>query len=171
MPQPDLENYTADEDDGRSDRSKGDKSDGEEDGVERDPLEIMASAFESGEYHLLPLDIKVQALEYLVDLAMEVRCFVREITQHEIRIWGWEGAACRSHRTGFHVSVHLTRVVYVVPGLSGGFDVVGHARHHDDQPRKIRQEQNYPTLQGEGKSSAPLDGSRGALAFFCSSQF
>ncbi|CAM9141658.1 unnamed protein product, partial [Sphacelaria rigidula] len=66
-------------DDGRSDRSKGDKSDGEEDGVERDPLEIMASAFESGEYHLLPLDIKVQALEYLVDLAMECPWFEKEI--------------------------------------------------------------------------------------------
>lgn len=76
MSLPDLEIHTADEEDGRSDGSKGDGSDVEEDGVERDPLEIMASAFESGEYHLLPLDIKVQALEYLVDLALEVRRFV-----------------------------------------------------------------------------------------------
>lgn len=45
----------------------------EEDGEERDPLETLCLAFQAGEYHLLPLEMKVQALEYLVDRAMEVR--------------------------------------------------------------------------------------------------
>lgn len=50
-----------------------DGSDKEEDGVERDPLKAMVAAFQAEEYHTLPLEMKVQALEYLVDRAMEVR--------------------------------------------------------------------------------------------------
>lgn len=57
-----------------SDGSK-DGSD-EEDGIERDPLEAMVAAFEADEYHVLPLEMKVQALEYLVDRAMEVSFFI-----------------------------------------------------------------------------------------------
>lgn len=62
----------ADEDgeDGDSDESEEEE---EEDGEERDPLETLCLAFQAGEHHLLPLEMKVQALEYLVDRAMEVR--------------------------------------------------------------------------------------------------
>lgn len=57
-----------------------DDSEDEEDGVDRDPLEALCAAFQAGEYHLLPLEMKVQALEYLVDRAMEV-CEVGEISR------------------------------------------------------------------------------------------
>lgn len=57
-------------------RGRGEGSEGEEeaetDEEERDTLETLCSAFEAGEHHLLPLEMKVQAVEYLVDRAMEV---------------------------------------------------------------------------------------------------
>lgn len=57
----------------------GDDGDGadseeeEEEEDERDPLDTLCSAFQAGEHHLLPLEMKVQALEYLVERAIEVR--------------------------------------------------------------------------------------------------
>lgn len=59
-----------DGEDGDADESEEEE---EEDGEERDPLETLCLAFQAGEHHLLPLEMKVQALEYLVDRAMEVR--------------------------------------------------------------------------------------------------
>ncbi|CAN0565900.1 unnamed protein product, partial [Ectocarpus sp. 12 AP-2014] len=46
---------------------------------ERDSLETLCLAFQAGEHHLLPLEMKVQALEYLVDRAMECPWFEKEI--------------------------------------------------------------------------------------------
>lgn len=56
-------------------RGKGSDADEEEDEAdeeERDTLETLCSAFRAGEHHLLPLEMKVQALEYLVERALEV---------------------------------------------------------------------------------------------------
>ena len=61
---------------------RGEGSDGEEEEEEEEEeaetdeeesLETLCLAFEAGEHHLLPLEMKVQAIEYLVDRAMEVR--------------------------------------------------------------------------------------------------
>lgn len=61
---------------GGSDSEEEEEEDEEEEEEERDTLETLCSAFQAGEHHLLPLEMKVQALEYLVDRAMEVcsRC-------------------------------------------------------------------------------------------------
>ncbi|CAM9422977.1 unnamed protein product [Ectocarpus sp. 12 AP-2014] len=54
-------------------------SEEEEEEEERDSLETLCLAFQAGEHHLLPLEMKVQALEYLVDRAMECPWFEKEI--------------------------------------------------------------------------------------------
>ncbi|CAN0070518.1 unnamed protein product [Ectocarpus sp. 6 AP-2014] len=51
----------------------------EEEEEEMDSLETLCLAFQAGEHHLLPLEMKVQALEYLVDRAMECPWFEKEI--------------------------------------------------------------------------------------------
>lgn len=55
-------------------RGEEEEEEAETDEEERDTLETLCSAFEAGEHHLLPLEMKVQAIEYLVDRAMEVTC-------------------------------------------------------------------------------------------------
>ncbi|CAM9758464.1 unnamed protein product, partial [Ectocarpus fasciculatus] len=59
--------------------SGGSGSEEEEEEEERDTLETLCLAFQAGEHHLLPLEMKVQALEYLVDRAMECPWFEKEI--------------------------------------------------------------------------------------------
>ncbi|CAM9928096.1 unnamed protein product [Ectocarpus sp. 4 AP-2014] len=64
---------------GGSGVSSGSEEDEEEEEEERDSLETLCLAFQAGEHHLLPLEMKVQALEYLVDRAMECPWFEKEI--------------------------------------------------------------------------------------------
>ncbi|CAM9859737.1 unnamed protein product [Scytosiphon promiscuus] len=61
-------------------------SEEEEDGLSSSggDSDTLCSAFQAGEHHLLPLEMKVQALEYLVDRAMECPWFEKEI-DHRVR--------------------------------------------------------------------------------------
>lgn len=80
-----------DGEDGDADESEEE----EEDGEERDPLETLCLAFQAGEHHLLPLEMKVQALEYLVDRAMEVR---EQSSWYKLKVCSFAVAAFEAYR-------------------------------------------------------------------------